>query len=225
MNSNTFHRRALLAAGTAVLVAPMLLADSNVAAPRQWAWGENIGWTNWRDANGTTQGVEIYRNSHLQGWIWAENVGWINVGNGAAPYTNTTGLNFGINLTPSGPTTATMSGFAWGENIGWVNFGPFPPATGVASPTWDYVNHRTNGWAWGENVGWINLNDALASICSPPGDMDHDGDVDLSDFTLLATNFGATGITTFTLGDSDGDGNVTLTDFTELATNFGFVCP
>jgi len=225
MTRATNTRRALAAGVIGALLAPALLADSNVAIPRQWAWGENIGWTNWRDANGAMQGVEVYRQTHLQGWIWGENVGWINVGAGNFPYANTNGTNFGVNLTPISATTAQMSGFAWSENTGWINFGPFPPATGVASPTWSYVNHRTNGWAWGENVGWINLNDAIRYICVPPGDMNHDGAVTLADFAILSANFGATGVPTFTMGDSDGDGNVTLSDFTDLANNFGFVCP
>ncbi|MFW6146589.1 MAG: choice-of-anchor Q domain-containing protein [Planctomycetota bacterium] len=55
-----------------------------------------------------------------------------------------------------------------------------------------------------------------------PGDADEDGDVDLDDFVLLKTNFGATGAT-WGQGDFDGDGDVDLDDFVLLKQNFGAV--
>jgi len=216
------HRISAAALAAAVLLCPLVLADSNVAIPKKHVWTENVGWTNWRDADSAADGVRIYRESHLEGWIWAENVGWIHVGNGAAPYDNTDGTNYGVNIDDA---TGEMTGFAWGENVGWINFGPFPPATPVASASWDFANHRITGWAWAENIGWLNLDDADLYICSPPGDNDYDGAVTLADFSTLASNFGAAGVTPFTMGDGTGDGNVTLADFTELATNFGFTCP
>jgi hypothetical protein len=33
------------------------LAQSNIDPANKFAWGENIGWTNWRDAGGAAQGV------------------------------------------------------------------------------------------------------------------------------------------------------------------------
>ena len=34
-------------------------AQSNIDPDDKFAWGENIGWTNWRDANDTDDGVEV----------------------------------------------------------------------------------------------------------------------------------------------------------------------
>lgn len=89
----------------------------------RYAWGENIGWTNWRDAGDPpgSQGVRVH-GTFLSGFIWGENVGWINVGNGAPAagdhYANVDGSDFGVNIDSSGD----LRGFAWGENIGWLQF-------------------------------------------------------------------------------------------------------
>jgi len=56
------------------------------------------------------------------------------------------------------------------------------------------------------------------------GDSDNDRDVDLNDFTRLASNFGASP-RTFSQGDFSYDGSVNLDDFTILASNFGRVIP
>jgi hypothetical protein len=203
----------MVIAGTAAVV----LADSNVADPKKFAWSENVGWLNWRDANGTTQGVEVYAGSHLRGYIWAENAGWINVGTGSAPYANTTGADFGVNLAPG---TGAMTGFAWSENLGWINFGPH-----AGDARWDAAAFRARGYAWSENAGWINLEDGVRVICSIPGDGNGDGVVNASDFTVLAGNYGSAGNPRFRNGDATGDGVVNASDFTVLAGNFGEVCP
>jgi rhamnogalacturonan endolyase len=54
------------------------------------------------------------------------------------------------------------------------------------------------------------------------GDANHDRSVDLTDFTILASNFNKTG-RTFGQGDFSYDGNVDLTDFAMLAANFNRV--
>src|SRR5690349_20568561 len=58
------------------------------------------------------------------------------------------------------------------------------------------------------------------SAASLPGDANADGKVDLTDFTILATNVNATSGKTLAQGDFDGNGAVDLTDFTMLAANF-----
>ena len=50
------------------------------------------------------------------------------------------------------------------------------------------------------------------------GDIDGDGDVDIFDYNLLITNFGATGGNP---ADIDGDGDVDIFDYNLLITNFG----
>ena len=98
------------------------LAQSNIDDDHKYAWTENCGWTNWRDADGTNAGV-IVDESFLSGYIWAENVGWINVGDGSPAdgehYANSDGSDYGVNIDID---TGDLSGLAWGENIGWINF-------------------------------------------------------------------------------------------------------
>jgi len=95
--------------------------SSNVYANKKFAWSENVGWTNWADANSRADGVFI-AGSYLTGYIWGENIGWIDVGRipaNGVDYQNLNNTDYGVNIDP---VTGTLSGFAWGENIGWINF-------------------------------------------------------------------------------------------------------
>ena len=56
------------------------------------------------------------------------------------------------------------------------------------------------------------------------GDFNRDRAVNLSDFTILANNFGRTG-RVFSQGDANYDGQVNLADFTVLANRFGNTLP
>jgi hypothetical protein len=157
-----------LAGATLVLVGGLVtvaVAQSNIdgTVPNKYAWGENIGWTNWRDANAGTQGVNV-GGRIMSGFIWGENVGWINVGDGTpggpnGQYGNTDGGDAGVNIDADGE----LHGWAWGENIGWINFDggamatpPDPARIQCAKPPGQPLA-RLTGFAWGENVGWINL--------------------------------------------------------------------
>ncbi len=224
MSDTRTPTRWILPLAALALTTPALLAASNIASGWEFTWAENRGWANWADANGRANGVEVYHTGlvqRLEGWIWCENIGWINTGNGNAPYANTSGLNFGVNINPA---NGFMTGFAWSENHGWINFGPFPQPTPGNEARWDHAAHRSRGWAWAENLGWINLDDAIRYICSIPGDVDNDGTVNVFDFGIIASNFGATGLPPFTGGDTDGDGDVDVFDFSNLAANFGDNC-
>jgi hypothetical protein len=141
-------------------LAPQVLAQSNVDSVNKFAWCENVGWTNWRDANGTNDGV-IVGTDFLEGFIWGENAGWINVG-GGGPYANTTGLDFGVNIL----VDDDLDGFAWGENIGWINFGWGAAADDADRARFDFAAGRFRGFAWGENIGWINLDDATHFVAA-----------------------------------------------------------
>lgn len=150
--------------------ATLLLAQSNVddSVPNKHGWGENVGWTNWHDANAGTQGVEV-GYFVMSGYIWGENVGFINVGDGtptAAPfYGNANGTDFGVNIDSDGE----LHGYAWGENVGWINFDggvlAIPPQAAriVCGDAANSVAARLTGFAWGENIGWINLEELSAS--------------------------------------------------------------
>src|SRR3989344_1615175 len=50
------------------------------------------------------------------------------------------------------------------------------------------------------------------------GDLDADGDVDIFDYNILTSNFGATGSN---VADIDGDGDVDIFDYNILISNFG----
>ncbi len=58
-----------------------------------------------------------------------------------------------------------------------------------------------------------------------PGDLDGDGEVDLSDLSALLTHFGTVAGAGPEDGDIDGDGDVDLADLSELLTSFGTSCP
>jgi hypothetical protein len=54
------------------------------------------------------------------------------------------------------------------------------------------------------------------------GDVDGDGDVDLSDLSELLSNYGMTSGATWADGDMDGDGDVDLSDLSALLSNYGY---
>ncbi len=170
---STHAHRLLPAAAFALLATPALAQNSNINSVSKFAWGENVGWTNWRDANSTTQGVRIRPSisspTFLSGFIWGENIGWINTGDGTpvngTAYANLTGLDSGVNILPGG----NLTGFAWGENVGWINFNTAPTLSAFAQQArWDAAARRFRGYAWGENIGWVNLDDPthfVAALC------------------------------------------------------------
>ncbi|MFQ5805875.1 MAG: hypothetical protein ACE5I3_05430 [Phycisphaerae bacterium] len=53
------------------------------------------------------------------------------------------------------------------------------------------------------------------------GDLDGDGDVDLSDLAILLSNYGVVGGAQYEDGDLDGDGDVDLSDLAALLANYG----
>ncbi len=71
------------------------------------------------------------------------------------------------------------------------------------------------------------VDDLLIQVqdCQNPclGDLDGDGDVDLTDLSVLLNNFGTTGATP-DQGDFDGDGDVDLSDLSVLLNAFGQSC-
>lgn len=66
---------------------------------------------------------------------------------------------------------------------------------------------------------------AVANPCTLSGDVDSDGDVDLTDLSTLLANFGTISGGTLQQGDLDGDGDIDLTDLSTLLANFGTMCP
>lgn len=78
---------------------------------------------------------------------------------------------------------------------------------------------------WTAEVGTNDLTLRVASTHEcPPGDLNDDGDIDLSDLAALLSYFGTPSGATWPYGDLDGDEAVTLTDLAILLSNFGSSC-
>jgi hypothetical protein len=138
------------------LTSAVVRGESNIDAVSKYAWAENVGWTNWRDADSGSNGVQVSL-AYLSGYIWGENVGWINVGDGTPDnemyYANSNGLDYGVNIDSNGD----LFGLAWGENIGWINFDTRDKGAERARIDCDAT--RFLGYVWSENTGWVNLDD------------------------------------------------------------------
>ncbi|TWT43882.1 hypothetical protein RAS1_02820 [Phycisphaerae bacterium RAS1] len=226
--------KTILSATCVALLAAAAPADSNIDTTDRFAWSENAGWLNWRDAGDPagSSGVRIGA-TFLSGFIWAENVGWINLGDGAPGsgggtsqhYANLDGADFGVNRDP---LSDELFGYAWSENGGWINFDGGAAAMPANPARIDTAGGacRLGGFAWAENLGWINLDDAAhfvaldPSVCGNlPGDMNCDGAVNvldinpfvlaLSDPIAYAAMFPGCNISN---GDIDGDGSLTVLD-------------
>ena len=210
----------ILAASIALGLTAAANAQSNVDFAHRFAFGENIGFTNWRNANFGTQGVRLHPG-FLSGFAFGENVGFINLGdatptNGAA-YSNASGLDFGVNRDQ---TTGLLSGFAYGENIGWVNFSGGALASPPRPARYDAIATRLRGFAWGENVGWINLDDAnvFVSFTFCACDWNQDNVVNSQDFFDFLTAF-------FTgTADFNTDGLTNSQDFFDFLVCFFSGC-
>ncbi len=205
-----------------------LLAQSNVDSVDKYAWSENCGWTNWRDADAASAGV-IVNSTYLEGFIWGENIGWINVGNGGGPYANDPGdsSTFGVNVDAG---TGDLSGLAWGENVGWINFDT--SGLGGDRARIDISASRFRGYAWGENIGWINLDDgdhfvAFVGACNQAcvQDIDGSGDVRVPDLIKLLSCWGPlTGDPVCACLDIDASNDIRVPDLIAMLAKWG-VCP
>lgn len=66
---------------------------------------------------------------------------------------------------------------------------------------------------------------ATGTPCDLTGDLDGDGDVDISDLATLLGHFGMPSGATSGDGDLDGDTDVDISDLSALLSNFGLTCP
>jgi hypothetical protein len=189
-------------------------ATSTINATNAYAWGANIGWTNWRpDFDATnTEGVRI-EEYVCSGYIYGANVGWINLGSGTPAnnkqYSNVSAADFGVNygVDPFQPGYGILRGYAYGANIGWINF------EAVGNPRVDLVNGSLSGYAYSANCGWINLNSGFGKVQTDHilmgADTDADGMADAFEFQYFG-NLSHAGTT-----DSDGDGMSDLQEYVQ----------
>lgn len=210
---------------TVVLVtAGAACAQSNIDESLKYAWQENIGWMNWRDADGGDAGV-VVGESFLSGWIWTENCGWISVGDGTPGggdmYLNDVGSDHGVNIANDG----TLSGFGWGENIGWINFDTEAALGAFGDEArFDAKSGRFRGYAWGENVGWFNLDDGEHYVAVGGGcaaDCDENGQLNILDFVCFQNEW----MQQSAKGDCDGNGLYNILDFVCFQNAFTSGCP
>lgn len=226
-------RHTIPALAAALAASASTLAQNNVSEDNKFAWGENIGWTNWRDGGGagvvfTDLNLLIVPEgdpyAFLSGFIWAENAGWINIGDGDGPYEAADGfgqgsdLHFGVNVLTNG----ALEGFAWGENLGWINFGttPFISADGAR---FDSSSNRLRGYAWSENAGWINLDnmDFFIGVNLCPADLDGSGAVGSADLANLLADWGPCPAEGPCPADFDDSGAVNSADLADLLAVWG----
>ena len=57
-----------------------------------------------------------------------------------------------------------------------------------------------------------------------PGDLDGDGDVDISDLAILLSNYVTASGATYEQGDLDSDGDVDINDLTAMLSYYGTDC-
>jgi hypothetical protein len=153
----------LFAAALILLLTTTGRADTTIDPVNHYAWGANIGFTDWRPS--TTDGVNIGDN-FCAGFIYAANVGWIKMGAGtpanSISYSNTSAADFGVNCSAGAAGEKNLRGFAYGANIGWINF----EATG--NPRVILSTGQLRGFIWSANCGWINLDDATVFVATAP---------------------------------------------------------
>ena len=105
----------------------------------------------------------------------------------------------------------------------------YDPATYTADFTFDGLpdgNYRATlpAGSVADAAGLPLAGDVTLDFFVLAGDFNRDRSVNLSDFTILANNFGRSG-RTFSQGDANYDGVVNLSDFTILANRFGTTLP
>ena len=110
-------------------------------------------------------------------------------------------------------TTAVTSGdYTQGEALQWAMRQMY------VYGLWGDVKYETFEWG----ALWGNPDLGMAGLC--PGDLDGDGEVDLSDLATLLANYGATSGAAYNQGDLDGDGDVDLADLAALLAVYGVAC-
>ncbi|MFQ5806149.1 MAG: M1 family aminopeptidase [Phycisphaerae bacterium] len=143
--------------------------------------------------------------------------------------------DFSVEEEVAGPVTFTFS-YSAGGYTATLDFGGPLPAGSYTVTISDSIQ-STNGIALdgeisdpadpsslpsGEGLPGGDAVFTFSVICA--GDLDDDGDVDLSDLATLLSNYGVTSDAGYEDGDLDADGDVDLDDLSALLANYGSGC-
>lgn len=176
-------------------------AATTIDAVNKYAYGANVGWTDWTGDNTHGAVIGAYVCS---GFIYSANAGWINLGSGSPTngifYQNLSANDFGVNLDGLG----NLRGCAYGANVGWINFET------NGSPKINMITGQMSGYVWSANCGWISLSNAVAYVQTDtisPGALAPDG----LPIAWLLTYFGTTNVNAN--ADPDGDGMSNMQEY------------
>ncbi len=116
-------------------------AESNISTTYHYAYGENVGFIDFANANVT--------NSNITGYAYGENIGWINLDGITNNKGTLTGYAYGENVGFIDFSLVTIdngvfTGSAYGENIGWITFSPTDNNSKVVT-TWKPASHSSSG--------------------------------------------------------------------------------
>ena len=183
-----------------------------------------------------------------QAGIWDRGEDWVQVASLVSPdYGAADRFGFDIAVEGDGETGKVIIGAPWADTGGLADSGAgyvFERVTGGYWTNTDTLTTtgRSAGDATGTSVG---ISEDVVILGGPyfdsgttdvgaahiygtptttvpwPGDFDEDGDVDVSDLGILATNYGTTSGATWGMGDATGDGAVDVSDLGILATEYG----
>ena len=107
--------------------------------------------------------------------------------------------------------------------VGNVNFIYKPTSSSVASIRLQVIVQGAQLTAYYDNAQMFPENTAGSgagvSLKSIPGDLNGDGTVNVTDLSILLSNWGKTGVTA-AQGDLNGDGTVNVTDLSILLSNW-----
>ena len=106
---------------TDVIRTTVCLASGSISSTDRSAQFESLRYVALGRAKGSDfEGLTV-RREQISGFDWPENTGLIAFGNGDDPYTNTRGMDLGMNVSPLiGHPTGCAS---WGKDIGRIGLG------------------------------------------------------------------------------------------------------
>jgi hypothetical protein len=219
-------------------------SDPGWSTEGQWAFGQPTGGgTHHGDPVGGCTGDNVY-GYNLTG-DYANNM--------SVYYLTTTAINcrdlratelrfqrwLGVERSPFDNATVEVSADGSNWTPLWAN-----PTSTVSDSSWSPMSLNISAVADGESTvyvrwsmgptdhfttypGW-NIDDVeIWGVVVPqcPGDLDGDGDIDLTDLSMLLAHYGMTSGASYADGDLDGDGDVDLDDLAALLAVYGTTCP